>query len=275
MLKDVKIGRRLGLGFGSVLLLTGTVCAAAYWGLTTMDAMAREVLQVAYPLVERSQQARASTLSLRRFEKDGFLNIGNAEKQAEYLDKWTEQKQGWTRAWTPSRSSCARTATGRRAVHARRRRDLRAGIQKVLGAMREGTVKTPRRPTRPSALQGRDPAPGANAVDFAMKHANAMQALDAVVATSVKRTLTLMFVVMAAALVLTVVAGVVITRSITTPLAAAVQVAEQVAEGDSRRASTPRARTRRPSSCGRCRPWWPRSGRWWPRPPPSRAATSP
>ena len=80
MLKDVKIGRRLGLAFGSVLLLTGAVCAAAYWGLTTMDSMAREVLKVAYPLVAQSQQARSSTLALRRFEKDSFLNIGQAEE---------------------------------------------------------------------------------------------------------------------------------------------------------------------------------------------------
>jgi len=69
------------------------VCAAAYWGLAGMDSMAREVIEVRYPLVAQSQEARSSALALRRFEKDGFLNIGNAEKEAEYLDKWAEQKQ--------------------------------------------------------------------------------------------------------------------------------------------------------------------------------------
>ena len=36
MLKDVKIGRRLGFAFGVVLLLTGAVSAAAWWGLTVL-----------------------------------------------------------------------------------------------------------------------------------------------------------------------------------------------------------------------------------------------
>ena len=55
----------VGLGFliGFYMLFTGAVCAASYWGLQTMDTMAREVLKVAYPLVANSQQARSSTLA--------------------------------------------------------------------------------------------------------------------------------------------------------------------------------------------------------------------
>ena len=234
MLKDVKIGRRLGLAFGSVLLLTGAVCAASYWGLRTMDTMAREVLKVAYPLVAHSQQARSTTLALRRFEKDGFLNIGNAEKEAEYLDKWTEQKQGLDESLA-ALDKLVQNDGDRETVRAMRAdaASYEVGFHKVLAAIREGTVKTP---------QDANAAIGpfkdeirrleATASEFAMKHANAMQTLDGVVATNVKRTLAIMFTVMAAALLLTAFAGVVITRSITTPLAAAVKVAEQVAEGD-------------------------------------------
>jgi len=234
MLKDVKIGRRLALGFGSVLVLTATVCAAAYWGLTTMDAMAREVLQVAYPLVAHSQNARSSTLALRRFEKDGFLNIGNAEKEAEYLDKWSEQKQSLDES-LDALDKLVRNAGDRDTVRSMRAdaASYEEGFHKVLAAMRDGTVKTPQEANAaiaPSKDEIRRLETTAS--EFAMKHSNAMQALDAVVATSVKRTLAFMFAVMAAALALTSVAGVVITRSITTPLAAAVKVAEQVAEGD-------------------------------------------
>ena len=234
MLKDVKIGRRLGLAFGSVLLLTAAVCAAAYWGLAGMDSMAREVLKVAYPLVAHSQQARSSTLALRRFEKDGFLNIGNAEKEAEYLDKWTEQKQ----ALDDSLGALEKLAQsdGDRETVRSMRADAAAyeeGFHKVLAAMREGTVKTPQDANAAiGPVKDEVRRLESTAIEFAMKHSNAMQTLDKVVAASLKKTLAIMFTVMAAALALTAMAGVVITRSITTPLAAAVKVAEQVAEGD-------------------------------------------
>jgi methyl-accepting chemotaxis protein len=234
MLKDVKIGRRLGLAFGSVLLLTGVVCAAAYWGLSSMNSMAKDVLEVAYPLVAQSQQARSSTLALRRYEKDGFLNIGNAEKEAEYLDKWTEQKQALDESLAALDKLVQ--SDGDRDIVRSMRADsttYEEGFHKVLAAMREGKVKTPQEANAAIAdVKDEIRRLESTASDFAMKHANAMQALDTVVTTSVKRTLAIMFVVMAAALVLTAVAGVVITRSITNPLAAAVKVAEQVAEGD-------------------------------------------
>ena len=234
MLKDVKIGRRLGLAFGSVLLLTGAVCAAAYWGLSAMDSMAREVLKVAYPLVAHSQQARASTLALRRFEKDAFLNIGNAEKEAEYLDRWTEQKQALDESLA-ALDKLVQSDADRDTVRSMRAdaASYEEGFLKVLAAVREGTVKTP-----PDANAAIAPVKDeirrleSTASDLAMKHANAMQILDTIVTTSVKRTLAIMFTVMVAALVLTTAAAVVITRSITTPLAMAVKVAEQVAEGD-------------------------------------------
>jgi methyl-accepting chemotaxis protein len=234
MLKDVKIGRRLGLAFGSVLLLTGAVCAASYWGLATMDTMAREVLKVAYPLVAHSQQARSNTLALRRFEKDSFLNIGNAEKEAEYLDKWTEQKQALDESLVALDKLVVRDAD-RDTVRSMRAdaASYEEGFHKVLAGIREGGVKTPQEANAAiGPFKDEIRRLESTASDFAMKHANAMQALDAVVATNVKRTLAIMFTVMAAALALTAFAGVVITRSITTPLAAAVRVAEQVAEGD-------------------------------------------
>jgi methyl-accepting chemotaxis protein len=234
MLKDVKIGRRLGLAFGAVLLLTGAVCVAAYWGLSTMDAMAKEVLKVAYPLVAQSQQARSSTLALRRFEKDTFLNIGQAEKEAEYLDKWTEQKQVLDESLA-ALDKLVQSDADRDTVRSMRAdaTSYEGGFHKVVAGIREGSVKTPQDAnTAIVPVKEEIRRLETTASDFAVKHSNAMQSLDAVVALGVKRTLAIMFAVMVAALVLTAVSGMVITRSITAPLAAAVKVAEQVAEGD-------------------------------------------
>src|SRR6185295_3021516 len=92
MLKSMAIGKRLTLAFGTLLVFMIAVAAVGYWGLETTAALARRVIAVDSALVEHSQRARANTLGLRRFEKDVFLNIGNAQKVTEYVGKWTDQR---------------------------------------------------------------------------------------------------------------------------------------------------------------------------------------
>ena len=59
MLKDIRIGKRLGLGFGSILVLMGAVAATGYWGLERVADLARNILRVSSPLVEQSGRADA------------------------------------------------------------------------------------------------------------------------------------------------------------------------------------------------------------------------
>jgi len=234
MLNDVRIGRRLGLGFGLVLLLTGAVSAAAGWGLRTMDGMTRVILKVAYPTVAQAQEARAATLGLRRFEKDSFLNLSDPAKHAEYLDKWTEQKQHLDES-LEALDGLAQSQDDRDAV-----RSMRAdaatydeGFQKVNAAIAGGTVKTAAEANAAIANEKDEIRRlESSAADLAMKHGNAMQTLATVVGAGVKRTVFVIVAVMAAALLLTAASGIVITRSITAPLSVAVAVAEQVAAGD-------------------------------------------
>lgn len=67
---------------------------------------------------------------------------------------------------------------------------------------------------------------------YAAKQSERMAAVEPVVAGSVRRTTVIMIVVMLAALGLTLVLGVVLTRGITAPLSQAVMVAGRLAEGD-------------------------------------------
>jgi methyl-accepting chemotaxis protein len=87
-MKNLRIGKRLALAFGLVLGMMALVAGAGYWGLASIGALATQIVKVDSPLVEHSQRARANTLGLRRFEKDLFLNIGAADKEADYLAKW-------------------------------------------------------------------------------------------------------------------------------------------------------------------------------------------
>jgi methyl-accepting chemotaxis protein len=234
MLKDMKIGKRLTLAFGLVLALMGGLSVAGYWGLETVAALAREILNVGSPLVEHSQRARANTLGLRRFEKDYFLNIGAPEKEAEYLAKWKDQKARLDERLVEL-TRLAQTDADRETVRAMQKDAnlYEEGFTKVVASIREGGVKTSQEanaaihPYKDEIRRLEE-----TAYEFGVKHSKAMEALEPVLSESLRRTLSVVLVVFLAALVLTAVAGVLITRSITTPLAQAVRIAEQVAQGD-------------------------------------------
>jgi methyl-accepting chemotaxis protein len=234
MLKDMRIGRRLGLAFGLVLALMGTVSAAGYWGLETVAGLAREILNVSSPLVEHSQRARANTLGLRRFEKDYFLNIGSAEKEADYLAKWKDQMKRLDER-LDELEKLTQAEADRDTVRAMRKdaNTYNEGFQKVVAEVRDGKVKTSQE-ANVAIFDVKDEIRRLEdtAYEFSTKHSKAMEALNPVLVESVRRTVSIMLTVILAALVLTVFAGVFITRSITTPLAEAVRVAEQVAQGD-------------------------------------------
>jgi methyl-accepting chemotaxis protein len=234
MLKRLKIGRRLALAFGLVVVLTGAVSAAGYWGLTTLANLARHVVKLDAPSVEHSQRARANTLGMRRFEKDYFLNAGSAEKEAEYLAKWRDQKKRLDER-LDELERLAKAETDLEVVRSLRK-DASAyeeGFLKVVEEIRAGRITTPQAaneaigPVKDDIRRLED-----DAYELSMKHSKAMEGVDPLLTATVRRTLATMFVVILAALALTSLAAVVITRSITAPLAQAVGVAEKVAEGD-------------------------------------------
>ncbi|PYQ18462.1 MAG: hypothetical protein DMF79_14930 [Acidobacteria bacterium] len=234
MLKDMKIGKRLALGFGLVLVLMGMVSTAGYWGLETVAGLARDILKVGSPLVEHSQRARANTLGLRRYEKDYFLNIGAPEKEADYLAKWKDQKKRLDER-LDELEKLTKAEADRDAIRSMRKDAnlYEEGFQKVVAAIHEGGVKTAQEANVAiGPLKDEIRRLEETAYEFSLKHSKAMEALDPVLTESVRRTLSIMLTVILAALVLTAVSGVFLTRSITAPLALAVKIAERVAEGD-------------------------------------------
>jgi methyl-accepting chemotaxis protein len=86
MLSRFKIGTRIAVGFAVVVALLLGVAALGLWANARM-AQSEANLQ----LQSRAQKVEALALELRRFEKDFFLNMGDAAKQAEYTEKWKAQ----------------------------------------------------------------------------------------------------------------------------------------------------------------------------------------
>ncbi len=234
MLKDMRIGRRLGLGFGAILVLLVMVAAVGYWNLLSTAAITTRILESDAPLVEKAFRIRAHTLELRRYEKDMFLNMGSPEKEAEYGAKWNE----WHQKLGQLLNEVERLATSdadRESVRVMRQdaATYDEALQKVLAGIRAGSLKTPQEANNAFSVHKETIRRLEETVDeFALKHSSAMQGLDRAVNDTTSHSAWLMVAVILLGFTASIVIGFFITRSITAPIQQAVEVAELVAEGD-------------------------------------------
>src|SRR6185369_12452122 len=93
MLQQITIGKRLFAGFFIVLIFVLVVAMAGQWALTTTVDTAEQVLNVDFGINSAANDVHVAVLDLRRFEKDLFLNIGDHEKETEYLAKWESARR--------------------------------------------------------------------------------------------------------------------------------------------------------------------------------------
>ncbi len=232
-MKNLKIGKRLALAFGLVLSMTLLVAAAGYWGLRATGALATKIVTVDSPLVEHSQRARANTLGLRRYEKDYFLNIGSAEKEADYLAKWQDQFNRLSERLDVLDGLATDVDKETIKVMRKDAATYDEGFKKVLGLIKAGLVKTAQEAnTAIGEYKDEVRRLEDTAYEFAGKHSDRLKTLDDVVAASVRSTLATMLMIMAAALALSASIGILIGRGITLPIQQAVRIAEKIAEGD-------------------------------------------
>jgi methyl-accepting chemotaxis protein len=228
------IGKRLALAFGALLLLLMVVASVGYWGLDVTARLAHRILTVDAALVEHSQRARANTLGLRRFEKDIFLNVGNADKEADYLAKWNDQRDRLSERLEVL-AKLGTTDADHDAVLSMRQ-DLatyESGFRKVLEQIHGGGLKTPQEANGAiEPFKDEIRRLETSAYDFAAKHSKGMESLGDVVRAQVRGTVALVSAVVAMALIVTVGLGIVFTRSVTGPILNVALLAERVAQGD-------------------------------------------
>ncbi len=89
-IQDLKIRTKLFLAFGAIATL---LVAVAVVGNNAVDQLSREtnaILSHEYVLAEAFTNIGTDTLSLRRFEKDVFLNFDDGAKREGYVRKWKE-----------------------------------------------------------------------------------------------------------------------------------------------------------------------------------------
>jgi len=88
--KKMTIKTLLKIAFGLAALITLVIGSVSYLEFNNNQTTTEAILSEDAPLLLDTNDLVSKMLTLRRYEKDFFLNIGNPEKQAEYLKKYTE-----------------------------------------------------------------------------------------------------------------------------------------------------------------------------------------
>ncbi len=234
-MRNIRIGVRLLLGFIAMLLLTGTVAISGYWGITHVSDVTGEMLAVSAETARLADDARAYGLELRRFEKDLFLNIGNAEA-SDYGREWDASLQALRRDLENLRPLVT-DDEGRRELDTLIRDvdTYASGFGTVRQQIRDGKLATPQdgnAAMHPYKDAARDIAKRLDAM--AEDHQKEMKEQGVAIMGVAGSARNAMLGILAAAVAAGIALSIFLTRSITAPLSEAVRASERIAQGDLR-----------------------------------------
>jgi methyl-accepting chemotaxis protein len=85
---DLKIGKRLGIGFGLVVLLLVGTGYFGYRGVQKLADTANFMVSGDGEQARNMEAVNAEINAMRRYEKDFLLNSGDVQKRATYLGDW-------------------------------------------------------------------------------------------------------------------------------------------------------------------------------------------
>lgn len=231
MLKNMSIGMRLAIGFGLIVLLLVTIAFSGYWGLEGVTAETLKVLNGDAKIVVLAARVKATTLELRRYEKDTELNIDDQQTRNDYAAKWKEQRQKIREVLgeldkfqlSPEDRGTVKSMTEDMDVY-------EGGFTKVLNMIEQGKLKTPQECNQ-TITQYKDSIHRLEsaASDLTNRHSEVLVPLVEQIA---KTTTTTILIFSITAIFVSIIVTLVISRGITKPLQEVVTVVETVSSGD-------------------------------------------
>ncbi|HEV2195450.1 MAG TPA: methyl-accepting chemotaxis protein [Candidatus Acidoferrum sp.] len=231
MLKNMSIGMRLAIGFGLIVLLLVTIALSGYWGLEGVTAETLKVLNGDAKVVVLAARVKATTLELRRYEKDTELNIDDPQTRNDYASKWKEQRQKIREVLgefdkfqlSPEDRGAVKSMTEDMDVY-------EGGFTKVLNLIEQGKLRTPQECNQ-TITQYKDSIHRLEsaASDLTNRHSEVLVPLVEQIA---KTTTTTIVIFSITAVFVSIIITLVISRGITKPLQEVVSVVETVSSGD-------------------------------------------
>jgi methyl-accepting chemotaxis protein len=231
MLKNMSVGKRLAIGFGLIVAILISMALSGYLGL---EAITRETLRVLNgdaKVVTLSARVKATTLELRRFEKDTELNMDDPQVRMDYVSKWRAQQQKLHDVLSEL-DKFQLSAEDKLAVQSMRADFViyEGGFTKVLGMIEQGKLRTPQESNQ-TITQYKDSIHRLEdtATELTNRHA---EVLVPMVEEIAKTTVTTLVVFSVAAIFVSILITLVISKGITKPIQDLVEVVENVSAGD-------------------------------------------
>ena len=234
MLQNISIGRRLGLAFGLLLALMLGLAGTGFWGARRAAESSNSMAKEEVPELALALRIESGVLSLRRYEKDMFLNVTNSAAMEGYVGQWNDAF-GTVKARLDSLAGRASDADEIAQVQ-QMQGDLTKysdGMTQVVLAIRAGRYRTPAQanaavtPFKDVIREFEDLA-GGNALLQTTHVDHAATDIE----NTTESVILLVLTVMGAALLAGLLLSLFTSRSITRPLAEALTAANRVAEGD-------------------------------------------
>lgn len=240
MFANITIRTRLYLLAGVSILFLAVLAVSSYLGLEKMESLAEDLANNNAKLVEISQRERVNINLMRRFEKDLYINIGDAAKMEDYRKKWEGAQKAFDRRLEESAKLVADSAASDRSENneiitsiKKNMETYAGGFAAVYELIKAGKIKTTQDANK-AIGQYKKATHNAEAQveDFAKKMDGQMtEKIKETIAGSNKVQMILLTVAILAAALAAIQAFVVI-RSITKPLAKVIGVLATVASGD-------------------------------------------
>lgn len=234
MFGNLKIGVRMGIIFGVMLLLMIGLAGIGYWGLSSLDKAVMLMLSTDAQMAEHAGRMRANVVGMRRFEKDMILNIGDSEKVENYFKDWTEEHE----------SVEERLESLKKAATTDKQKDIikemeslfiayMKGMEQLHKSIVDGKVKSPSEANAEltevkDSVHKVEGLVKEQATESYRRMASVEGDLDVLVGSITK----IMIVVSLLAIVLGLAGSIVLTIGITSPLSEAVKINQKLAEGD-------------------------------------------
>ncbi|MDR5865518.1 methyl-accepting chemotaxis protein [Halomonas koreensis] len=244
MLQRFSIGARLAMAFTLIVLLLLAAVGVGTRGLSQVRHTAVDTLSVDAAVALNAARVQQLALQLRRYEKDAFINLREADRVAAYRDKWRGARERLAETLDTGAGlapSAALREHYREAGDALD--DYAAGFDATYRRLRDGDFTTTAGANRAFSAHKAAVYRLADAADAIGERAEARMD-TAAAGIEARHAGALTGLLTFAGLALAVAAGLswLITRSIVGPLGQALAITERVAEGDLRQAIEVRGR---------------------------------
>lgn len=231
---DVKIGTRLNLGFGLVLILVLLVGYFGYRGVEAIHSATTVMLKGDAAIVEHASRIRVNIVGMRRYEKDIFINIASAEKVESYRKEWdAERDKAEQRLADLEKAATLQQDKETIKVIKENLALYIVGFSKVYDAIKEGKIRTTEEANAAIAsVKDQSHKMEGVAVAFAQEANHRIEGEQKVMDEQTSSTVRVIALVVTLAMVLGTIAAWLISRSIKKPVEVAAGVANRLSEGD-------------------------------------------